>query len=118
MKITSLLILWTLPLLHAGEYGPRLSGDHNSRTPHLSRHARSSRPRIGRPYFAPDTPNTGRLSAFLLDEEEDSVEDGSVDGGLPVCRSGLDLTPGNGASLLSATPGRIRNTSCPHPLRC
>jgi hypothetical protein len=117
MKVTSLLIIWLLPLLQAGGHGQSLCRG-GTGTPHAEAHATSSVIHNARDVFFRHDPGSGSLRAALEDKEEDSLEDGSFDTGLLLSRSWPDLGRGDLSSLVHSRHDLHRIPYHAHPLRC
>jgi hypothetical protein len=116
MKVTSFLIVWLLPLLQAGGYGQSPCRGYASRT-HAEAHVASSMVLEARHVSFPDGPSSGSLGASFEDEE-DSLEDGFLDGGLLLSRSWRDLARGGLASFAHLRHDLLRIPFHAHPLRC
>ena len=117
MKVTALLIIWSLPLLHASGHGQSLCRAHAGTT-HADAHATSSVMYNARDIFFPDDPGSGSVGASLGDEEDDSFEDGCIGGGLLLSWSLPNLGRGNLTSLAPLRHDILCISSLAHPLRC
>lgn len=117
MQLTSLLIIWWLPLLETG--GPDLPPDRASAAdaPHAAAHiAPWVMHRTGESSL-PDDPCSGS-PGFSAEDEEDPFEDGFFADGYWLSRSRQDLGPGCLAFLAPVPHDHLRISSHPHPLRC
>jgi hypothetical protein len=112
MRIVALLILWSLPFLQTGGNEVRLHpGVHN--TAHAKNVVTADVMGCASDDLLPGDPLSG-----ILAEDDDSLEDGSVDLGL---WAGWQWqTPGrnNLSSLAPLQHALLRIPSRPHPLRC
>ncbi len=112
MRIIALLIFWTLPLVQGGGHEPALRAGFSSaalaegflEANVINRASDQS---------LPADPITGFLA-----EDDDSLEDGSLDLGLSVVWQ--SQTPGrdNLSALAPLQHALLRIPSHPHPLRC
>jgi hypothetical protein len=117
MKMASLLILWSLSILHAGGHGQSLCHRCVIGAPHAEAHATSLVIQQTRDVSLADDRSNGSLGSSFEDEE-DLLEDGSFANGVLLSRSLLDVGQGNFSSLAHGQHDLLRIPSCPHPLRC
>jgi hypothetical protein len=117
MKMASLLILWSLPLLHAGGQGQFPCPGCTAGVSHAGAHVAWLVIQQTRDISFPDDPSGGGLSSSLEDEEE-SLEDGAFANGVLLPRSLRDPGRGDLSSLAHGQHDLLRIPSCPHPLRC
>jgi hypothetical protein len=120
MRVATLLIIWSIPLL-AGWHGPDRCRADRPGLPHLGAAADVHVPqtvmrRTRDASFAED-PSSGRC-VLPPEDEEDGLEDGSSLDGLLLGPSWRDLGRGALAGL-AHVPGEFsRIAAHPHPLRC
>ena len=117
MKVASLLILWSLPLLQAGGHGQPLCPGCAAVAPHVEAHVTPLVIQGTRDVALADDPSGGSLSSSLEDEE-DSLEDGAFANGVLLPRSLRNLGQGEFSSLAHGQHDLLRIPSFPHPLRC
>jgi len=117
MKVASLLILWSLPLLQAGGHDQPLCPGCAAGAPHAEAHVTPLAIQGTRDVALADDPSGGSLSSSLEDEE-DSLEDGAFANGVLLPRSLWNLGRGDLSSLAHWRHDLLRIPSCPHPLRC
>jgi hypothetical protein len=114
MKVVSLLIFWSLPILQTGGHGQALPhGD----TPHAESHVTSAVIQPPRDLFFPGDTSRGSFGASLCDEE-DSLEDFFFDTGLMFSRSWRNFGQDDLSTLACSPLDLLRSPSHPHPLRC
>ena len=116
MKVTSLLIIWSLPLLQAGVHDHSLSCGRDD-IPHAEACVSSSAmPDAGHLFLHDDS--SWVSPGVSLGDEEDSSEDDVLHGGLLLCGPWRLL---EAADLSSSTHSRhelVRLPTPSHPLRC
>jgi hypothetical protein len=116
MKVVSLLILWSLPLLPTGDHAPSLPwGRGDAR--HAADHVNSPFIQHARDNSCPGDPFGGSLSGSL-EEEEDSLEDVFLDSELLLSRMSPNRGPDALSSFAYEHQDLRRTPSQPHPLRC
>lgn len=113
MKVATLLVLWTLPLLHLGGHDPSPCRGRPSGT-----HVHSLAIEPSQSACRPHNPSRRSFVSPLEEEEEEGLEDGPSDDG--VLLSGSCPDPGQGRlSAFAQTRLQLpRISPCPHPLRC
>jgi len=112
MRILALLILWSLPCLQTGGHEASLPPGFTNLA-HSEKRVTAVVMRRASDESLPSDPITG-----ILSEDDDSLEDGSLDLGL---WSGWQWqTPGrdNLSALAPLQHALLRIPSSPHPLRC
>lgn len=116
MKVATLLIVWSLSLPHAGGHAqsPRCG---STVLPHAEAQVDPCVMQQAGDRLFPDDPSGGRLGASLWDEE-DCLEDSTVDGGILLPRSWRDLVWGIHSAPARSRHNLSRIASRPHPLRC
>jgi hypothetical protein len=114
MKVVSLLIFWSLPLLQTGGHGQALShGD----APHAESHVTSAVIQQARDVFFPGDTSRGSFGASLCNEE-DSLDDVFFDTGLLFSSLWRNFGRDDLSSLARSQHDLLRSPSHPHPLRC
>lgn len=116
MKVATLLLIWWLPVLHAGGPGQTRCLDCVARGYHAGPHIFAMSMERGRDGL-PDNP-AQQNPGLYVEDEEDPVEDGLVADGLWLSR--LWWNPGQGelASQVHRPQDLLRIPPSPHPLRC
>jgi hypothetical protein len=116
MRIVSLLFIWALPFLPAGGHGqsgcpefvPASQADSHTSSVAMQRAGDES---------LPGDPITGNLGRSLADDD-DSLEDGSLDLSFSTFWRSQAVKRGNLTSLAPLQHNLLRIPPCPHPLRC
>lgn len=119
MKVASLLLIWSLPILQAGAHDHALHHDHD-RADHAPRAGTRRAPRVmegSRDASLPDAPRGGSPGLYVEDEE-DPVEDGAFVDGFGLYRPWEDLGRGDISSLAQVQQDLPRIPPHPQPLRC
>jgi hypothetical protein len=115
MRIVSLLILWSFPVLPMGGYGRTLSVELPPAA-HVG-HVKSVFLRDAGDQSLPWDLGAGNLSQSLA-EDDDSLEDESLEVELSTTWRLLAFGRGNLSALAPLCDGLLRTPPYPHPLRC
>ena len=116
MRIVSLLFIWALPFLPAGGHGQVLC-QRFATSSQTDTHATTLALQRAGDDSLPSDRTTGNLGRSVA-EDDDSLEDGSLDLTFSAVWRSQAVKRGNLTSLAPLQHELLRVPSCPHPLRC